>query len=295
MYFEHFPKIYYDYKIGKNTDIKIVTDITRNVRVIKDVLSNITLYDEYDIKEGETPEIIADKFYGSPLYHWVVMLTNERYDYVNDFPLPYAELEKHIKEKYGSRTVSFNVNDPLQVNIEYSLFVIQNHGFKTLDAVVYNTNNNAYIPNLLNIYNNNRYYVIRVDDNSFRLAKTKTDAKNNNYIVLEKVIDNFKFYNSLNSNFEWDITWKFNLDENDLGLQLNTFTIQNMYEIHHYEDSNGNIVNENYINVKGETEQTYPVTNYEYEERLNESKRRIKIISPSLLPLILKNFEDIIQ
>lgn len=295
MYFERFPKIYYDYEIGKNTDIKIVTDITRNVRVIKDVLSNITLYDEYDIKEGETPEIIADKFYGSPLYHWVVMLTNERYDYVNDFPLPYAELEKHIKEKYGSRTVYFNVDNPLQVNIEYSLFVIQNHGFKTLDAVVYNTNNNAYIPNLINIYNDNRYYVIRVDDNSFRLAKTIADAKNNNYIVLERVIENFKFYNSLNYNFEWDVTWKFNLDINDLNQQLNSFTIQNMYETHHYEDSNGNIVNENYINVKGETEQTYPVSNYEYEERLNESKRRIKIISPSLLPLILKNFEDIIQ
>lgn len=294
MYFERFPKIYYDFKIGNNTDIKIVTDITRNVRVIKDILSNITLYDEYDIKEGETPEIIADKFYGSPLYHWVVMLTNDRYDYINDFPLPQAELEKHIKEKYGSRTVYFNVDDPLQVNIENSLFVIQNHGFKTLDAVVYNTNNNAYIPNLLNIYNNNKYYVIRVDTNSFRLAKTLADAKNNNYIVLEKVIDNFNWYNTFNFKFDWDITWKFNIKLNELD-QLNSFTIQNIYETHHYEDKFGNVVNENYINVKGETEQTYPVSNYEYEERLNEKKRRIKIISPSLLPVILKNFEDIIR
>ena len=64
MYFKEFPKFLYRFNINnKNKDI-IVKDITQNVRVRKEILANITLYDEYDIRDGETPEIIAEKVYG---------------------------------------------------------------------------------------------------------------------------------------------------------------------------------------------------------------------------------------
>jgi hypothetical protein len=102
MYFKEFPNFLYDFKINGRTETKIVKDITQNVRVINEILSNVTLYDEYDIRDGETPEIIAEKIYGSPLYHWVIMICNHRFDYINDFPLPSYELEQHITEKYGA-------------------------------------------------------------------------------------------------------------------------------------------------------------------------------------------------
>jgi hypothetical protein len=35
-----------------------------------------------------------------------------------------------------------------------------------------------------------------------------------------------------------------------------------------------------------------PITNANYEAKVNESKRRIKIISAQLLSTILKNFKD---
>jgi hypothetical protein len=101
MYFANFPKIVYDFNLGAGTDYRIITDITRNVRLRKQILENISLYDFYDIKEGETPEIISEKVYGTPYYHWVIMLVNQRYDYINDFPLSTIELESHIARKYG--------------------------------------------------------------------------------------------------------------------------------------------------------------------------------------------------
>jgi hypothetical protein len=64
------------------------------------VLANIAVYDEYDIVDGETPEIIAEKIYGNPEYHWIIMLTNDRYDYIEDFPLSEPELVKVISDKY---------------------------------------------------------------------------------------------------------------------------------------------------------------------------------------------------
>lgn len=163
MYFDNFPTFLYPFKINDKIEYKLVKDISQNVRVRKEILSKVTLYDEYDIRDGETPEIIAEKIYGSPAYHWVVMLCNDRYNYVDDFPLTIPQLEKHIDNKYG-------------------------------------------------------------------------------------------------------------IKKND---------------VHHYVDANGFIVDSS---VSGATS----VSNYDYEFLLNESKRRIKLISSSLLNTIIKNFKDLI-
>ena len=51
MYFNNFQKIYYDFPVKANQDnsLFILTDITSNVRVRKEILENLTLYEEYDI------------------------------------------------------------------------------------------------------------------------------------------------------------------------------------------------------------------------------------------------------
>lgn len=105
MYFKKFPVIYYPVTINGVSQFVILKDTTINVRFLKEFLSNITLYDLYDIKEGETPEIISEKFYDTPFYHWIVMLANERYDYINDFPLSYNDLLSYVKGKYGEDNI----------------------------------------------------------------------------------------------------------------------------------------------------------------------------------------------
>jgi len=102
MYFEKIPKIYYEFQINGAPHLKILKDITVNVRFIKEVLENITSYDEYDIIDGETPEIIAAKVYGNSNYHWIIMLANERFDYREDFPLDYTALSKRVTDVYGA-------------------------------------------------------------------------------------------------------------------------------------------------------------------------------------------------
>ena len=101
MYFENFPKFAYDFDVNGERKVLIVSDITTNIRFRKEILSNVTLYDEYDIKEGETPEIIAERLYGNSQYHWIIMLVNDRYDYIKDFPLTYTALTQYITDKYG--------------------------------------------------------------------------------------------------------------------------------------------------------------------------------------------------
>ena len=52
MYFENFPVIIY-----KNKD---VTNLLRRIAIRSKVKTNTLFFDTYDVKEGETPEIIAD-------------------------------------------------------------------------------------------------------------------------------------------------------------------------------------------------------------------------------------------
>lgn len=99
-YFKKFPKIYYQLKENNTDVLKVLSDITTNVRVKKSVLSGITLWQYYDMKDGETPEIIAEKFYGNAELHWVIMLVNDRYDVYNDYPLTATNLEALIASKY---------------------------------------------------------------------------------------------------------------------------------------------------------------------------------------------------
>jgi hypothetical protein len=106
MYFKDFPTFLYDFNYGTDRNkTSVVTDITRNVRFRKELFSSVTFYDEYDIVDGETPEIIATKVYGNPLYHWVIMLANDKFDYREDFPLDYTSLVKRVENLYGAANV----------------------------------------------------------------------------------------------------------------------------------------------------------------------------------------------
>lgn len=104
MYFQDFPEFLYDFEFTKNKrDALVLTDITRNIRFRRDILANITVYDEYDVVDGETPEIVAEKIYGNAEYHWIVMLVNERFDYRKDWVLSIPRLEEYITDKYGAQ------------------------------------------------------------------------------------------------------------------------------------------------------------------------------------------------
>lgn len=99
-YFKHLPKIIYSFGDDRDLDLKVLTDITVNTRIFKKALAEITLWEYYDLQDGETPEILASRLYGDPELHWVIMLVNERYDMHTDFPMSATEIDNFIAYKY---------------------------------------------------------------------------------------------------------------------------------------------------------------------------------------------------
>ena len=100
MYFERFPLIPYD-SVG-NGNFKYVTNLLKRVGVRAKVRTNISVFDTYEVKEGETPEMIADKLYDDPELHWVVLLMNDISDRYHQWPLNHNQFIAHINDKYSN-------------------------------------------------------------------------------------------------------------------------------------------------------------------------------------------------
>jgi hypothetical protein len=57
------------------------------------------MFEEYIIKDGESPESIADKLYDSEELYWVVLLVSKKYNRFNDFPVPETILRTKAKKE----------------------------------------------------------------------------------------------------------------------------------------------------------------------------------------------------
>ena len=100
MYFDAFPVIHYDSKGDLN--YKDVTNLLRRVGMRAKLKSNALLYDTYDVKEGETPEMIAHKLYGDAELHWVILLVNEITDRYHQWPMTGGQFLEYLNDKYAN-------------------------------------------------------------------------------------------------------------------------------------------------------------------------------------------------
>tara|TARA_Y100001973_G_C5183806_1_gene326533 strand:- start:71 stop:604 length:534 start_codon:yes stop_codon:yes gene_type:complete len=100
MYFESFPTIFYDAN-GDGT-VKDVKNLLRRVGLRAVVRSNVLLFDTYEVKEGETPEIIAHKLYGDSNLHWIILMINEITDRYHQWPMTVPQFLDFINDKYDN-------------------------------------------------------------------------------------------------------------------------------------------------------------------------------------------------
>ena len=257
MYFKDFPTFIYDFNYDANTNkTSVVTDITRNVRFRKELFSSVTYFDEYDIVDGETPEIIAEKIYGNPEYHWIIMLANDKYDYISDFPLVNSTLTSYAAQKY---------NPLLNSNSGDWYFTGTGSGrrlyFKVSNAL------DAFNPVEL----------------TTSIPFTVSGATTTGSFSIPKV------WGGADSGIDY-LTQHFwvQTSEGSTGTPTGNLTITTTGR----ENNPVYWLNSEGYKVNSDAAGATSVSGLQEEERINESKRRIKIISPQLVNTILKNFKE---
>ena len=123
-YFDTLPKVIYT----QNGVSSVYTNLLARVSVIPQLLKDPLIYYSYDIQEGDTPEIIAHKYYGDSYRYWIVLFANELLDPQWDWPMTYNMFEQYLADKYPSTNI--------YVEVEYYEKVITQYDVNTQTTTV---------------------------------------------------------------------------------------------------------------------------------------------------------------
>jgi len=105
-YFAKYPTTYYN--VDDTSGLNTVTSITNRLGINSDILNNVSLFHNYYIKDGDTPENLAHQFYGDSEKHWVILMANNVIDPQFDWPLDTRSFDKFVEAKYLPRANTAN-------------------------------------------------------------------------------------------------------------------------------------------------------------------------------------------
>jgi hypothetical protein len=101
-YFQTLPKLI----VRDKQSIQVVTNLLARVNIISSLVEDPLIYYAYDIKDSDTPEIIAHKYYGNVNRFWMVLFSNQILDPQWDWPLTNRVFDFYINEKYTIQELS---------------------------------------------------------------------------------------------------------------------------------------------------------------------------------------------
>lgn len=100
-YFNFFPQVFYAQDSGLKS-LDVLTNLTTRFTFEEEFKTNTSVYYKYDVEDGDTPEILAYKIYGSSEKHWVILLMNDIVDPLYDWPLKQQNVIKFVDNKYSA-------------------------------------------------------------------------------------------------------------------------------------------------------------------------------------------------
>jgi hypothetical protein len=304
-YFNKFPSLNYSFDNGVTT--KVAVDILKRIG-FKDSIKNETeLFTDYEVLDGETPEMVAEKIYGDPSLHWIIIIMNDIVNPYYDWPL-------------SSRVLNKSNNEVKYPGIALMLTGHQGTGDVvgadfTKDDQVYGLEGNTFSLDAFGEVDN--------------LTATTTAGIVHKW---DRTLQKLEVVGMSGSFSVGDYLTSIALDTSS---EEYTYTVarigrvvsENRDSVHHFADVTGDYLNpyatppsattgdqtligqtgswnggavveyddtilQNYI---VDSTDTYTVTNKQYEDEQNESKRSIKIISPKYVSSILQEFEKVIR
>jgi hypothetical protein len=104
-FFSKFPRRHYD--VRNNGVFEIMTDISRGVDINDSNADAIILYNSVRILDGERPDVLSHRLYGSADFYWTFFIINNhlREGLLSAWPLSALAFEKMIDETYNGFSV----------------------------------------------------------------------------------------------------------------------------------------------------------------------------------------------
>lgn len=117
-YFATLPKVITS---DNNNNNIVLTNLLARASVISSLLKDPLMFYTYDMQDGDTPEIIAHKYYDDSYRYWIVLMVNQIIDPQWNWPLSGNNFNAYIVDKYPTTDVYGTVHHYEKIITQYDV------------------------------------------------------------------------------------------------------------------------------------------------------------------------------
>ena len=97
------PDLFYNFSSRPlDSDYLLVKNIWRRAQILVEYKSQVTLFTEENVRDGERPEDVATRLYRNPFYNWTILVINDITDVYSQWPKSVSQLQEFINDKYDN-------------------------------------------------------------------------------------------------------------------------------------------------------------------------------------------------
>ena len=103
-YFKQIPDFEYVSRLpdAKISDYIPVKNLFKKGYLRDDIFQDLTFFTKYQVRGDDRPDNIAYSLYDDASLDWVILLSNNITNIQTEWPMPQADLDRYLLEKYGS-------------------------------------------------------------------------------------------------------------------------------------------------------------------------------------------------
>lgn len=326
-YFDFFPNTIYR---SQGPDFTVAKNLMTRVRILSSLKDSQSTFSDYSIIDGERPETLAYRVYGRADYHWIILLFNEIHDPFFSWPLSNDELEYQVEKIYGQGRISLFVHSPSMIldakqNTPFDFRNVHLQVGDIVEQIENKTGNNAVVatgiveewnPNLMKV-------VVKTTSGSFRTQQQTSESgvistisgmindlrfKTKDQLVVSVPLVRINTQNISSVHHfatedgEVISPWTNTCDHLKSPVDCVCFSESgSLFEKDHCSvieayvlgnAESGILVNRPEMR---DNLSVSLITNYQYEYDLNESKRKIKVMRPEYIDVILREFRNTVN
>ena len=101
-YFSLIPNFEYVSRLpnAKISDYITVKNLFKRVFLREDIYQNLTFFQKYTVKGDDRPDNVAAEIYKDSTLDWLILLANNIVNIPNEWPLPQADFDRYLLDKY---------------------------------------------------------------------------------------------------------------------------------------------------------------------------------------------------
>lgn len=211
MYFDIIPDIQYktkplDYSFSQ-ADYVTAKNFFKRYRLNDKIFSYAVFFNKYTITDNDRLDLLAERYYGSPFYDWIIVLTNNMINAVYDWPLDKESFDKKIDSFPFNAFETIHHYETVEIKSGYKIDgidVIALKGGLSVTEEFYNSPFKYYNgEETVAIPGNQASYPVSVYENEFKLNESKREI----YILKKRYLSSF--INDFKRNNKYEVSSDF--------------------------------------------------------------------------------------